>query len=142
AHPNRKQALIISHWPQNQLPRNTSSIKKFEILQALVAVRNARAEYSVEPAKRISASVVASNEEEKEVLALLTRLDLQNLHFTNSPPGDADQSVHLVAGEGLEAYLPLADMVDISAEVERLTKRLSKMQKEYDGFKAKLSSPK
>lgn len=55
--------------------------------------------------------------------------------------GDADQSVHLVAGEGLEAYLPLADMVDISAEVERLSKRLSKMQKEYDGFRAQLSSP-
>ena len=55
--------------------------------------------------------------------------------------GDADQSVHLVAGEGLEAYLPLADMVDISAEVQRLSKRLSKMQKEYDGFIAKLSSP-
>ncbi|RYR04306.1 hypothetical protein Ahy_B06g083982 isoform C [Arachis hypogaea] len=61
--PNRKLALIVSPWPQTQLPRNTSSIKKFEILQALVrAIRNARAEYSVEPAKRISASVVASNE--------------------------------------------------------------------------------
>jgi hypothetical protein len=55
--------------------------------------------------------------------------------------GDADQSVHLVAGEGLEAYLPLADMIDISAEVERLSKRLSKMQTEYDGLKARLSSP-
>jgi len=46
-----------------------------------------------------------------------------------------------VAGEGLEAYLPLADMVDISAEVERLSKRLSKMQKEYDALKSKLNSP-
>jgi valyl-tRNA synthetase len=55
--------------------------------------------------------------------------------------GDAEQSVHLVAGEGLEAYLPLADMIDISAEVERLSKRLSKMQTEYDGLKARLSSP-
>lgn len=55
---------------------------------------------------------------------------------------NADQSVHLVAGEGLEAYLPLADMVDISAEVERLTKRLSKMQTEYQGLAARLSSPK
>ncbi|KAJ1393269.1 Valyl-tRNA synthetase, tRNA-binding arm superfamily [Sesbania bispinosa] len=146
--PNRKHALIVSPWPETQLPRSTSSIKKFENLQALVrAIRNARAEYSVEPAKRISASVVASNEvieyiaEEKEVLALLSRLDLQNLHFTNSSPGNADQSVHLVAGEGLEAYLPLADMVDISAEVQRLSKRLSKMQKEYDGLMAKLNSP-
>lgn len=47
-----------------------------------------------------------------------------------------------MAGEGLEAYLPLADMVDISAEVQRLSKRLVKMQKEYDGMLAKLNSPK
>lgn len=147
--PSRTHALIVSPWPETKLPRCTSSVKKFENLQTLVrAIRNIRAEYSVEPAKRISASVVASNEvieyiaEEKEVLALLSRLDLQNLHFMNSSPGNADQSVHLVAGEGLEAYLPLADMVDISAEVQRLSKRLVKMQKEYDGMIAKLNSPK
>lgn len=46
-----------------------------------------------------------------------------------------------MAGEGLEAYLPLADMVDISAEAQRLSKRLSKMQKEYDALIAKISSP-
>ncbi|QCD93651.1 valyl-tRNA synthetase [Vigna unguiculata] len=157
--PNRKHALIVSPWPETQLPRNIGSVKKFENLQALVrAIRNARAEYFVEPAKRISASVVANKEvidyiaEEREVLALLSRLDLQNLEFTDSSPGmistelfalhgNADQSVHLVAGEGLEAYLPLADMVDISAEIERLSKRLSKMQKEYDALKSKLNSP-
>lgn len=128
-------------------------------------------------------------QKEKEVLALLSRLDLLNVHFTESPPGmfsskicfllalvwqlilctfawyllfvqlimgcltvswykshytsgDATQSVHLVASEGLEAYLPLADMVDISAEVQRLSKRLSKMQSEYDGLVARLNSPK
>ncbi|KAJ6290705.1 hypothetical protein OIU78_026446 [Salix suchowensis] len=147
--PDRKEALIVSPWPQTSLPRFPNSIKKFENFQALTrAIRNARAEYSVEPAKRISASIVASEEviqyisKEKEVLALLSRLDLQNIHFTDSPPGDANQSVHLVASEGLEAYLPLADMVDLSAEVERLSKRLSKMQVEYDGLVARLSSQK
>ncbi|KAJ6369621.1 hypothetical protein OIU76_027963 [Salix suchowensis] len=136
--PDRKEALIVSPWPQTSLPRFPNSIKKFENFQALTrAIRNARAEYSVEPAKRISASI-----KEKEVLALLSRLDLQNIHFTDSPPGDANQSVHLVASEGLEAYLPLADMVDLSAEVERLSKRLSKMQVEYDGLVARLSSQK
>lgn len=55
---------------------------------------------------------------------------------------NADQSVHLVAGEGLEAYLPLADMVDITSEIQRLHKRLSKMQTEYDGLIARLNSPK
>ncbi|KAL9425036.1 hypothetical protein AB3S75_032046 [Citrus x aurantiifolia] len=145
----RKEALIVSPWPQTSLPRHMSSIKRFENLQSLTrAIRNARAEYSVEPAKRISASIVANEEviqyisKEKEVLALLSRLDLLNVHFTESPPGDANQSVHLVASEGLEAYLPLADMVDISAEVQRLSKRLSKMQSEYDGLVARLSSSK
>lgn len=50
--------------------------------------------------------------------------------------------MHIVASEGLEAYLPLADMVDISAEINRLSKRLDKMQAEYDGLIARLNSPK
>ncbi|KAJ8432841.1 hypothetical protein Cgig2_024529 [Carnegiea gigantea] len=147
--PNRKEPLIISPWPQTSLPSYSNMIKRFENLQALTrAVRNARAEYSVEPAKRISATIVANPEvlqyiaAEKEVLALLSRLDLQAMHFTETLPGDANQSVHLVASEGLEAYLPLADMVDISAEVQRLQKRLVKMEQEYKGLKARLSSPK
>ncbi|CAC01835.1 valine--tRNA ligase-like protein [Arabidopsis thaliana] len=141
--PYRKEALIVSPWPQNSLPRNVESIKRFENLQALTrAIRNARAEYSVEPVKRISASVVGSAEKEKEVLALLSRLDLNNVHFSNAPPGDANLSVHLVASEGLEAYLPLAAMVDISSEVQRISKRLSKMQTEYDALITRLSSPK
>jgi valyl-tRNA synthetase len=105
---------------------------------------------------------------EKQVLALLSKLDAKNVHFTESLPseylvnfsrrylywcslpickyipcslGDANQSVHIVADEGLEAYLPLADMVDVSEEVKRLSKRLSKMQTEYDALLARLSSP-
>ncbi|KAK2990758.1 hypothetical protein RJ640_003826 [Escallonia rubra] len=147
--PNRKEALMVSSWPQTSLPKHANSMKRFENLQALTrAIRNARAEYSVEPAKRISATIVANSDviqyvsKEKEVLALLSRLDLQNIHFTESPPGDANQSVHLVASEGLEAYLPLADMVDISAEVQRLSKRLSKMQTEHDALVARLRSHK
>ncbi|CAI0450935.1 unnamed protein product [Linum tenue] len=147
--PNWKEALIISSWPQTSLPRHANSIRQFENFQALTrAIRNARAEYSVEPAKRISASIVASKDvvqyisNEKEVLALLSRLDVQNVQFATCPPEEANKCVHLVASEGLEAYLPLADMVDISAEVDRLGKRLAKMETEYEGLVPRLGSPK
>ncbi|GMH26292.1 hypothetical protein Nepgr_028135 [Nepenthes gracilis] len=147
--PYRKGALMVSSWPRTSLPTHSNSIKRFENVQALTrAIRNARAEYSVVPAKRISATIVASPEviqyisTEKEVLALLSRLDLQSTHFTEFLPRDANKSIHLVADEGLEAYLPLADMVDITAEVQRLCKRLSKMEGEYEGLIARLSSPK
>ncbi|XP_074563771.1 valine--tRNA ligase, chloroplastic/mitochondrial 2 [Curcuma longa] len=146
--PYRRQALMVSHWPQTALPRDVVSVKRFENLQSLIrAIRNVRAEYSVEPAKRISASIVASSDVldyiscEKEVLALLSKLDLQHVNFVQSPPDTAKQSVHLVASDGLEAYIPLADMVDISAELQRLSKRLSKMQAEYDALVARLNSP-
>ncbi|GAB2254750.1 hypothetical protein Droror1_Dr00022559 [Drosera rotundifolia] len=145
--PHREGALIVSSWPETSLPTVASVTKQFENLQALTrAIRNARAEYSVEPAKRISATVVASPEvrnyiaKEKEVLALLSRLDLQSTYFSEIPPGDANQSVHLVASEGLEAYLPLAGMVDITAELQRLNSRLSKMEGEYGGIVARLGS--
>lgn len=55
--------------------------------------------------------------------------------------GDVSQSVHIVASEGLESYLPLADMVDVSSEIQRLSKRLSKMQSEYDALVARLNAP-
>ncbi|XP_020579492.1 valine--tRNA ligase, chloroplastic/mitochondrial 2 isoform X2 [Phalaenopsis equestris] len=146
--PLRKEALIVSQWPQSSLPKHNASVKRFENLQSLIRViRNARAEYSVEPARRISASIVGNAEvlgyvsSEKQVLALLSRLDVQNVYFMESPPDYAEHSVHLVVGDGLEAYLPLADMVDVSAESQRLTKRLSKMQAEYDALLARLSSP-
>ncbi|TYI53382.1 hypothetical protein E1A91_D11G000100v1, partial [Gossypium mustelinum] len=60
---NRREALIISSWPQTSLPRSTHLVKRFENLQALTrAIQNAGAEYSVEPAKRITASIVGSEE--------------------------------------------------------------------------------
>ncbi|KAK8307636.1 hypothetical protein V6Z12_D03G208600 [Gossypium hirsutum] len=75
------------------------------------ALRNARAEYSVEPAKRITASIVGSEEviqyisEEKEVLALLSKLDLDNIHLADSPPEDAKQSVlHIYFRFWLRSY--------------------------------------
>ncbi|KAK9154632.1 hypothetical protein Sjap_002112 [Stephania japonica] len=147
--PCRKEALIVSPWPRTSLPKHTSSVKKFENLQSLIrAIRNARAEYSVEPAKRISASVVAN----KDVLQYISvsflsfnviiLMFFQHFQHTKSPFCDAQQSIHLVSGEGLEAYLPLADMVDVSSEVQRLSKRISKMQAEYDALTARLSSSK
>ncbi|GLT57636.1 hypothetical protein SLA2020_305940 [Shorea laevis] len=107
--PKRTTALIVSSQPHTYLLRHANSIKRFENLQALVSSRcclllnNSQAEYSVEPAKHISASIVGSKEviqyisKEKDVMALLSRLDPLNIHFTDSPPGDTTQSVNLVA---------------------------------------------
>ena len=43
-------------------------------------------------------------QEEKEVLALLSRLDAQNVHFTNSPPGMLSSKYCFLLGQELDMY--------------------------------------
>eukprot|EP00897_Mesotaenium_endlicherianum_P000221 jgi/Mesen1/1019/ME000121S00095 len=148
--PHIGDALIVAKWPALGLPRDAAAVARFEELQSLVrSVRNARAEYTVEPGKRIGAIVVAGPaslafiQEESAVLVALCKLDPLQLQIvdSSSTPGEAEQAVHLVVAEGLEAYLPLAGMVDIAKEVDRLSKQAAKLEAELAAAAKRLSMP-
>eukprot|EP00246_Nothoceros_aenigmaticus_P005582 TRINITY_DN17754_c0_g1_i1.p1 TRINITY_DN17754_c0_g1~~TRINITY_DN17754_c0_g1_i1.p1 ORF type:complete len:415 (-),score=70.63 TRINITY_DN17754_c0_g1_i1:12-1235(-) len=147
--PHQGDALMVFPWPTSGLPKDPEALNQFEQLQALIrAVRNARAEYSVEPARRISATVVIGSSalrdhisDERAVLTALARIDPENVEICEQRPGDANMAVHLVVADGLEAYLPLVDMIDIRKEVDRLSKQATKLQAEYDINMKRLQSP-
>ncbi len=118
---------------QEGLPQDMEAVGQFNSLQDTVrSIRNARAEYGVEPGKKIPATVHVANAElraafltEAAALALLARLDLGQLSI--EPPLRAPPSiraVHVVVGDGLEAYLPLSEMVDFDKEKKRLEKQV------------------
>eukprot|EP00850_Spirogloea_muscicola_P001167 SM000004S15037 [mRNA] locus=s4:974460:982270:+ [translate_table: standard] len=142
--PHTGNALIVANWPTVGLPHNQLAIEQFRELQDLVrAIRNARAEYSVEPAKRITCAVVARPasmsylKEEAAVLVALSRLDGDTLRIVHETPSKA---VHLVVREGLEAYLPLAGMIDVGKEVGRLSKQAERLQTDFDTASKRLAS--
>ncbi|CAI5948458.1 unnamed protein product [Closterium sp. NIES-65] len=118
--------------------------------QKVRAIRNVRAEYSVEPAKKIAATVIAAPalspaiQGERDVLALLARVDPASLHITSDQPDEAAAAacVHVVAAEGLEAYLPIADMVDVPKELQRLGKQQTKLTADLNSCRSRLSSKK
>ena len=125
------------------------AIKSFKSLQALVrAIRNARAEYNVEMGKKIGANLRSEDatllrylSEEKTSLSLLGRIDEAALSFDAlTAPVPSSQCVHLIVEDGLEAYLPLADLVDREKEIARLTKQAEKLTKDIDGLENRLSS--
>lgn len=67
-------------------------------------------------------------------LVPFSRLDGAKLTFgdvTGSFPGDG-KAVRLIVEDGLEAYLPLADLVDADKERERLTKQANKLAQEIE----------
>ena len=146
--PHEGPSLMISRWPQmdaESLPVDAEAVGRFSTMQELVrSIRNARAEYRVEPAKKIGATVLAAGDlaadlqAEADALAFLARVDPSLLRFEAGGAAavaeEADSSVRLVVAEDLEALLPLAELVD--ADKER--KRLGKQQATLEGSIAKL----
>ena len=125
------EALIVAAWPQAGTLYEEAAAE-FERLRELVTtIRAARAEYKVEPARWIPAMVVAGDktpfyEGQRAVLSFLARLEADSLVIAEiaEPP---ETAVTLSLGE-LTCYLPLAGMVDLSKERERLEKELAALE--------------
>eukprot|EP00953_Heterococcus_sp_UTEX-ZZ885_P026833 14459-Heterococcus_DN1.PRE.3 len=108
--PHSGDALMVAPWPQQSdtapLPVDTTATARFQALQALVrSIRNARAEYKVEPARKIAASVQVADAglrdeltTEIAALALLARLDPAGLTVgaLTGAGDDAARAVHCV----------------------------------------------
>ncbi|CAB9510231.1 Valine--tRNA ligase [Seminavis robusta] len=151
----KAHSLMLSDWPQldDESPLVTSddAVSKFESFQALTrSIRNARAEYNVEPGKRISAVIVAEKsireEVEKEVNSLVALAKLEASGVVFCEPGSEEakaaavDSVQLVVQDGVEAFLPLSGLIDPEKERARLQKQNEKLQKEIQKLAGRLKS--
>ena len=153
--PHDGPSLMIADWPQRDdeaLPVDLAAIEQFSTVQELVrSIRNARAEYRVEPGKKIAATVLATGElsealqAEADAVAFLARVDPAALNFesADSPAvaAAADSSVRLVVGEELEALLPLSEMVDADKERARLGKQQATIEVDIAKLEGRLNAP-
>jgi valyl-tRNA synthetase len=118
-------ALIVARWPIAGA-RDSQAERAFELVQELArGIRNVRAEYDVPPGKRIPALVSLGDfaldaSEASSLLAALARLDPETLRIEAAPEPPQESYATVVAGEGVEAWLPLAGLVDLERERERL----------------------
>eukprot|EP00522_Entomoneis_paludosa_P011021 CAMPEP_0172463194 /NCGR_PEP_ID=MMETSP1065-20121228/46288_1 /TAXON_ID=265537 /ORGANISM="Amphiprora paludosa, Strain CCMP125" /LENGTH=1013 /DNA_ID=CAMNT_0013219083 /DNA_START=213 /DNA_END=3254 /DNA_ORIENTATION=- len=149
-------SLMLADWPQmddeSPLVTSADAVDQFECFQALTrSIRNARAEYNVEPGKRISAVIVASGgmreELEKEVKSLvaLAKLDPEQVAVLEAGSDEAKaatavDSVQLVIRDGVEAYLPLSGLIDPDKERKRLEKQDERLAKEIEKLAGRLKS--
>ncbi len=150
--PNTENALIGAAWPLTGGIVDAEALDAFSAFQSTIrSIRNARAEYEVEPGKKIEATIVTSSpdihayfEQERQSLALLAKLDGDKLTIkegTVKKESSSDsKQIELVVKEGLEVILPLAGLFDSSKEIERLQKQAEKISKELDGLEKRLSN--
>jgi valyl-tRNA synthetase len=102
------------------------------VMELVRSIRNARAEFGVEPAKRIEALIAAGQAKDllvaqTKTLVTLARLDPAKLRIAATPPEKPKQALSLLVG-GVECYLPLAAMVDLAAERARTEKEIAAAQ--------------
>jgi valyl-tRNA synthetase len=128
------ESLMISRWPETDPGQHAPEAERdMELLMDLIRqIRNARAEFNVTPGKPIPAIVVGAGkigmlEAQRGLLAFLARLDEGQLILTQALDEKPHQAVALVAPQGVEAYLPLAGLVDLEQERQRLGKSLDEV---------------
>ncbi len=115
-----------------------------ELMDVVTAIRTMRAEYGVDPKKRIDVTIVAST----EAAALLSEQTgwmrglarLERLDTVGGAPPVAAGSIRQPVGR-YDLHIPLAGLFDVVAERARLGRELEKVQAELQGLAKRLDNP-
>ncbi len=113
-----------------------------QVMAIVRAVRTARAEYKVEPAKQVPATIAAGSSvdtigELSRVIGRLARLE--PLSIVDVAPNPPRQVVALLVGE-VTVYLPLAELADVAGEKQRLGKELASTEQVWHALQGKLAN--
>jgi valyl-tRNA synthetase len=141
------EALIIASWPQPRQPEGweEEKIADFTLIQDIIrAIRNLRAEKNLPLSRKIPATLLGGERtallrEQAAVIASLAGLETTQLSILESLAEKPQSAAVLVVGS-VEIYLPLAGMVDESAERTRLQKELSEAEAQITRLEKLLAS--
>ncbi len=140
-----REALIIAPWPTPDALDEAAEAEMGPIMEMVRAIRNARAEYEVEPARLIAAIVVAGPRRDvaisqAHILTRLARVDESKLRIVAELSEKPAKALDLVVS-GYEVFLPLAELVDLERERTRLSAELEKVQQEMARTEKLLANP-
>jgi valyl-tRNA synthetase len=143
-----EEALIIAQWPETTPKEDweAEAVGDFALVQEMVRViRNIRAEYQVQPGHAIAATISAGEKREmieaqRQTFVSLAGIDPDAFHVIAESLEPADDRITLVVAP-VEISLPLAGLVDVEAERERLENELEEAKGQIKRLEKLLSSP-
>jgi valyl-tRNA synthetase len=143
-----EEALIIASWPGliDLAVSDPDPIGTFTpIKEIITSIRNIRTERRVEPRRKIAAYFDAGEYAEtltqaREILASLAGIQSDQL-FIEAEMVDKPTGAIPIVIEGIEIFLPLEDMLDLTEETKRLDAQLAEVQEQIDRLEQLLSGP-
>jgi valyl-tRNA synthetase len=142
--PHLGDSIMIAPWPAPGA-RDRAGEADFEVLMELVTkIRNARAEANVEAGRWIEADLFAGSrtaafERAQREISFLARVADDKLRFHEGESVSPEHAIVVVARD-VVASLPLAGMVDLDAEIDRLKRELAEAEQERDRAERQLSN--
>ena len=138
-----EETIMLSDFPKEEKEFiNIEAEKEFDYLKEVIsAIRNIRGEANVSPSKKIEVIFKTADENAKNILQnnakILDKLaNIEKYEFNVAIP----KLVGFRLVETTEIYVPLADLIDLDKEIEKLEKSIAKIQKDLDKTLKKLSN--
>lgn len=144
--PHRGESIMLAPWPAGDAAKLDEGAEEALslVMEVVKACRNLRTQVNVGPGKK-AALVLLSDSETSQATLEACRGYMMSLataeNITIGPAGGEKprQAVTAVV-RGVEVYLPLAGLVDMDKERQRLEKEIQKVQGEISGTEKKLSN--
>jgi valyl-tRNA synthetase len=140
------ESICIASYPDvdARLADPAAEAEMRPVIDAIEGIRTIRGESQLSPAIKVEAHVQTNSAQVRETITrcrdyVVQLARLSTLHvseLTTKPP----QAAAEILGD-MEIYVPLAGIVDLAEERERLKKEIEKAEKEIAGIEGRLSKP-
>ena len=142
---NDDETIMLAKWPEFEEKYNfeveEQEIEKLKDL--IVGIRNVRNNMNVHPSRKSKLIIVTENYENliKESESILNKLGFAESIEIKHNKNDIPQNAVSVVVDGIEAFMPFEDLVDLAQEKERLENEKTKLEAEVARASKMLSNP-
>ena len=140
--PKRQTLLCLAEWPKADGTVDQKAVAEVNwVIDLISEIRSLRSEMNVPPASQLPLTMSGADEDTRSRAqryeSFIKRIArLSDIAFTDSPP---QGSAQFVLGQTTMA-LALANVIDLAAERERLSKEIGKLQQEIDKIDARFAN--
>ncbi|MDD4200295.1 MAG: valine--tRNA ligase [Eubacteriales bacterium] len=142
---NPQNFIIKADWPEfDEALKFPKETEKLEMAMSIIrAIRNIRAEADASPGKKLTA-VILCDEGREDIVKAGERYIKKLANITEitfiCDKKDAPEETMSAVVDGGEVYIPLDDIIDYGAELERLAKEKNRLEGEVKRVTGKLSN--
>lgn len=137
-----EESLVVARWPEPSGRDADAEEQMGDLMELIGAVRTLRSEYNVPPASHIQVQLTNPGASLRSALAVEERAlrRMARVEHVTVNGGAGGMGAHAVLRSGADLFLPLADVIDVQQERNRLTKELERVDGQLRSTHARLES--